>query len=67
MISQAVVDVPARCKDDLSRENIMAVATSMKDVTLPMMLPGIKLSTSHDDYRPVKDGYMFEFNGRAGP
>ena len=65
MISQALVDVLARCKDDLSRENIMAVATSMKDVSLPMMLPGIKLNTSRDDYRPVKDGYMFEFNGKG--
>jgi ABC-type branched-subunit amino acid transport system substrate-binding protein len=65
LLSQAVVDVLIRCKDDLSRENIMAVATSMKDTTLPMMLPGIKLNTSPDDYRPVKDGYMLEFNGKG--
>lgn len=65
LITRALVDVLQRCKDDLSRENIMAVATNMKDVTLPMMLPGIKLNTSRDDYRPVKDGYMFEFNGKG--
>jgi ABC-type branched-subunit amino acid transport system substrate-binding protein len=65
MVTEALVDVLEKCKDDLSRENIMAVATSMKDVSLPMMLPGIKLSTSRTDYRPVKDGYMFEFNGKG--
>jgi len=65
LLSQAPVDVLERCGDDLSRENIMKVATSMKDVTLPMMLPGIKINTGPDDYRPVKDGYMLEFDGKG--
>jgi ABC-type branched-subunit amino acid transport system substrate-binding protein len=65
LLTQALVDVLERCKDDLSRENIMKVATTMKDVSLPMMLPGINLSTTPDDYRPVKSGYMFEFNGKG--
>ena len=43
----------------------MAKATSMKDAVAPMMLPGIVLNTGKDDYRPVKTGYMFEFNGKG--
>lgn len=65
LITQALVDVLQRCGDDLSRENIMAKATSMKDAVAPMMLPGIVLNTGKDDYRPVKTGYMFEFNGKG--
>lgn len=65
LISQALVGVLERCGDNLTRENIMAVASNMQNVNLPMMLPGITLNTSRDDYRPVKDGYMFEFNGKG--
>jgi hypothetical protein len=39
----------------------MAQAANLKDVSLSMLLPGIKLNTSPTDYRPIKDGYMVEF------
>ena len=50
-----------QCKNNLSRENIMAQAASLKDVSLPLLMPGVKLNTSATDYRPIKDGYMVEF------
>lgn len=33
----------------------------MKNVSLPMLMPGITLNTTPTDYRPIKDGYMIEF------
>src|SRR5437667_7601859 len=61
MVAQALVVVLQQCKNDLSRENIMAQAANLKDVSLPLLMPGIKLNTSPTDYRPIKDGYMLEF------
>ena len=31
------------------------------DVSLPLLMPGVKLNTSPTDDRPIKDGYMVEF------
>src|SRR4029453_14587903 len=81
MVAQALVVVLDQCKNNLSRENIMAQAANLKDVSLPLLMPGVKLNTSPKDYRPIKDGYMVEFrdgqfnvisellrgSGRGGP
>src|SRR6186713_1057359 len=61
MVAQALVVVLEQCKNNLSRENIMAQAANLKDVQLPLLMPGVKLNTSPKDYRPIKDGYMVEF------
>ncbi len=61
MVAQALVVVLEQCKDNLSRENIMAQAANLKGVALSVLLPGITLNTSAADYRPIKDGYMVEF------
>ena len=42
------------CEDDFSRENILKQATSLRDVELPLLLPGIKVSTGPDDYLPFQ-------------
>jgi hypothetical protein len=61
MVAQALIVVLEQCKDNLSRDNIMAQAANLKGVALPVLLPGITLNTSATDYRPIKDGYMVEF------
>jgi hypothetical protein len=61
MVAEALVVVLRQCKNDLSRDNIMAQAANLKSVALPVLLPGITLNTSATDYRPIKDGYMVEF------
>jgi branched-chain amino acid transport system substrate-binding protein len=58
-----LVDTLRRCGDDLSRDNIMRQATSIKDLELPMLLPGIKLNTSPDNYFPVRQMQLQRFNG----
>jgi hypothetical protein len=37
----------------LSRENILRQALSIKDLELPMLLPGIKVNTAESDHLPV--------------
>jgi branched-chain amino acid transport system substrate-binding protein len=63
-MAQALVVVLKQAGDDLSRENILRAATSLPDTTtLPMVLPGIKISTSPTDYRPMKSMRLCQFNG----
>ncbi|MGB3864721.1 MAG: ABC transporter substrate-binding protein [Xanthobacteraceae bacterium] len=61
MQAQALVHVLEQCKNDLSRKNIMAQAANLKDIALPLLMPGIKLNTSPTDFRPIRDGYMIEY------
>jgi branched-chain amino acid transport system substrate-binding protein len=64
-MAQALVIVLKQAGNDLSRENIMKAATSLPDTTtLPMVLPGIKISSSPTDYRPMKSMRLVQFNGK---
>ena len=49
--------------DNLTRENIMKQAASMHDLKLPMLLPGITVSTSADDFAPIKQMQLMKFDG----
>jgi ABC-type branched-subunit amino acid transport system substrate-binding protein len=61
--AQAMVHVLKNCGNDLTRENVMRQATSIKSLKLPLMLPGMVLNTSKDDYFLVKQGQLAKFTG----
>jgi ABC-type branched-subunit amino acid transport system substrate-binding protein len=61
--AQLLVHVLQQCGDDLTRENVMKQATSLKDVVSDTALPGIKANTSPTDYRVNKQLQMMKFNG----
>jgi branched-chain amino acid transport system substrate-binding protein len=61
--SATVVQVLKQCGDELTRENVMKQAANLKDFTVPMLLPGIKLNTSATDFSPVKQVQMGRFDG----
>jgi branched-chain amino acid transport system substrate-binding protein len=61
--SQLMVYVLEKCGDNLTRENVMKVATSLKNVQLDLALPGILANTAPDDYRVNKQLQMMKFNG----
>jgi branched-chain amino acid transport system substrate-binding protein len=61
--AQALVYVLKQCGDDLSRENVMRVATNLKNVELGMLLPGIRLHTSPDNFAPIKEWRLMRFEG----
>lgn len=42
------------CGDDLTRENVMKQAASLKDLKLDMLLPGMTINTSPIDFAPIK-------------
>jgi branched-chain amino acid transport system substrate-binding protein len=61
--AQLLVHVLKQCGDNLTRENVMKQATSLKDFATDTALPGIKANTSPTDYRVNKQLQMMKFNG----
>ena len=61
--AQTLVAVLKACGDNLTRENIMKQAASLHDLKLPMLLPGITLSTSATDFAPIKQMQLEKFDG----
>ena len=57
--------VLAACKDDLSRENIMRQAASLRQVSLPLLLPDITVSTDAEDYLPFQQLRLRRFDGKS--
>jgi len=52
-----------QCGDDLTRENVMRQAANLRDVRLPMMLPGILINTSPTNFRPIRQMQLERFDG----
>jgi branched-chain amino acid transport system substrate-binding protein len=61
----AVELVVKRCGDQLTRENLIRQATSLHGERLPMMLPGISISTKPDDYAAFKTLRIAIFDGTS--
>ena len=61
--AQLMVEVIKHCGDELTRENLLRQATDIKDLQLPMMLPGIKINTGPRDYLPVEQVQLVRFDG----
>jgi len=62
---QGIVQAITKCGDDLTRENLLKQATSMKGARLKMMLPGIQLNTTPQDYAPYEALRMAKFEGAS--
>jgi branched-chain amino acid transport system substrate-binding protein len=62
-VAQSLVQVLKQCGDNLTRENVMKQAASLKDLKLGMLLPGIAINTSPTDFYPIKQLQMERFNG----
>ncbi|MDF0523033.1 ABC transporter substrate-binding protein [Bradyrhizobium yuanmingense] len=62
--AQTIVKVLQMCGDDLTRENVMKQAASLKDFAPDTLLPGIKINTAPDDFAPIEQLQMMRFKGR---
>jgi branched-chain amino acid transport system substrate-binding protein len=62
-VAQTLVHVLKQCGNDLSRENIMRQAASLKNFELPLLLPGIKINTSPTDHAPIEQEQLAKFDG----
>ena len=53
-----------KCGDDLTRENVMKQAANFQKFRLPLLLPGITVSTSPTDYYPIQAVQLYALQGR---
>ena len=63
-VAQGLVQVLKQAGDNLTRENIMKQAASL-DLALPMMLPGVNVKTSADDFYPIEREQLARFDGKT--
>jgi len=63
LTAQTMVHILKACGNDLTRENLMRQATSIKALKLPLMLPGLTLNSSPSDYVLVKQAQLSRFTG----
>jgi branched-chain amino acid transport system substrate-binding protein len=63
--AQTLEQVLRQAGDDLTRENIMKQAASLKDFRLGLLLPGSLINTSPTDYRVIRTMKLQRFNGKS--
>jgi branched-chain amino acid transport system substrate-binding protein len=64
-VAQGLVHVLKNCGDNLTRENIMKQAASIKDLELGGLLPGVKVNTSATDFAPLSQLQLMKFKGET--
>ena len=62
-VAHTMVHVLEQCGNDLTRANVMKQAASLKDLSNPMLLPGITINTSATDFFPIEQMRMMRFTG----
>jgi ABC-type branched-subunit amino acid transport system substrate-binding protein len=62
-VAQTLVEVLKMCGDNLTRENVMKQAASLKDFRTEVLLPGIKINTGADDFAPISSLQLMRFKG----
>jgi len=64
-VSQTLVQVLKQCGDNLTRENVMKQAASLKDIELGGFLPGVQLNTSATDFAPLSQLQLMKLKGET--
>ena len=63
--AQTMVQVLKQCGDNLTRENVMKQAASLKNFSSDVLLPGIMINTGPNDFFPIEQMQLMKFNGES--
>jgi branched-chain amino acid transport system substrate-binding protein len=63
-VAQITEVILRNCGDDLTRENLLKQATTLKNLQLPMTLPGVQLSNDPEDYNLLRQIMLARFDGQ---
>src|SRR6202008_857543 len=61
-VSSLMHETLKKCGDNLTRENVMRQAANHQKLALPLLLPGITVSTSPTDYYPIQAVQLATFS-----
>jgi ABC-type branched-subunit amino acid transport system substrate-binding protein len=59
-----LTEILKACGDDLTRENVMKQAASLKDVQIPVVIPGIRVNTTATDFATFGEMQLGRFDGK---
>ena len=62
---KVMLHVLQACNGDFSRENVLKQATSIPELEVPTLLPGIKVATSSTNYHPIRAMQLQKWNGKT--
>ena len=60
-----MIQVLKQCGSDLSRDNVMKEAANLKSFAAPLLIPGITINTSPDNFAPVRQLQLLTFDGAS--
>jgi branched-chain amino acid transport system substrate-binding protein len=63
-VASTLHQVLKQAGNDLTRENIMKQAASVKGLKIDTLLPGIVIQTGAKDYAPIQSVQLMRFNGK---
>jgi len=63
--AQLAVQVLKQCGDNLTHENVMKQAASLKNYQVPMALPGVLANTGPNDFAPFQTMQLAKFDGKT--
>jgi len=63
-VAQTLVHVLKQAGNNLTRENVMKQAASIKDLQLSLALPGVKINTGPTDFYPFESMQLMRFDGK---
>jgi branched-chain amino acid transport system substrate-binding protein len=64
-VSYTLWQVLKQCGTDFSRANIMKQAANLKDLDVPVLLPGINVNTSPTNFHPIHQMQLQKWDGKA--
>src|SRR5687767_14345823 len=62
-VAATLHQVLKQCGDNLTRENVMRQAASMKGFKIDTLLPGVTINTGGQDFAPIQSVQLMRFNG----
>jgi branched-chain amino acid transport system substrate-binding protein len=64
-VTLTMIQTLKQCGGDLSRENMLKQATNLKNLEIPVLLPGIRVNTSPTNYHPIRQLRLMRWNGKV--
>ena len=64
-VTSTLLQVLKQAGGDFSRANVMRQAANLKDLEVPVLLPGIRINTSPTDFHPIKQMRLQKWNGKS--
>ena len=64
-VVQTLMHVLRQCEGNFSRENVMRQVANIRDLEVPTLIPGIRVSTSPTNFHPIRQMQLQRWTGQT--